>query len=92
MRKRSGRWEDLVNAREESWLGEIHSVRSCSCISLSLSLSLSLSIYFCLCLVAQVVWFVTCFGVILLGVDKGLIVGLGCAILVVMVQLSRYAN
>ena len=40
----------------------------------------------------QVVWFVTCFSVILLGVDKGLVVGLICAIMAVIVQLSRYGG
>jgi len=37
----------------------------------------------------QVVWFLTCFGVILLGVDVGLGVGVICALFAVVLTLSR---
>ena len=37
----------------------------------------------------QIVWFVSCFGVILMGVDVGLGIGLICALFVVVVVLSR---
>ena len=37
----------------------------------------------------QVVWFFTCFGVILLGVDVGLGVGVICTLFAVVLTLSR---
>ena len=39
--------------------------------------------------ISQVVWFFTCFGVILLGVDVGLGVGVICALFAVVLSLSR---
>ena len=37
-------------------------------------------------------WFCTCFGVILLGVDVGLGVGVICALFAVVLTLSRYVD
>ena len=42
--------------------------------------------------ISQVVWFFTCFGVILLGVDVGLGVGVICALFAVVLSLSRYVD
>ena len=39
--------------------------------------------------ISQVAWFFTCFGVILLGVDVGLGVGVICALFAVVLSLSR---
>ena len=37
----------------------------------------------------QVVWFITCFGVILMGVDLGLGIGVISALFAVVITLSR---
>lgn len=40
----------------------------------------------------QVVWFITCFGVILMGVDLGLGIGVISALFAVVITLSRWNN
>lgn len=37
----------------------------------------------------QVVWFLSCFGVILMGVDLGLGIGIICALFAVVLTMSR---